>query len=44
MPSVAAISGSVMSSKYLSMTAARIRCGNRSSARLTTSAISLSRA
>jgi hypothetical protein len=43
MPSVAAISGSVMSSKYLSMTAARIRCGSRSSARRTTSAISLSR-
>ena len=43
-PSVAAISGSVMSSKYLSMTAARIRCGSRSSARRTTSAMSLSRA
>ena len=28
-PSAAAISGSVMSSKYLSMTAVRIRCGSR---------------
>jgi hypothetical protein len=44
MPRVAAISDSVMSSKYLSMTAARIRCGSRSSARRTTSAISLSQA
>ena len=43
-PSAAAISGSVMSSKYLSMTVVRIRCGSRSSARRTTSAISLSRA
>ena len=43
-PSVAAISGSVMSSKYLSMTVVRIRCGSRSSARRTTSAVSLSRA
>jgi hypothetical protein len=31
-PSAAAISGSVMSSKYLSMTAVRIRCGSRSRA------------
>ena len=43
-PSAAAISGSVMSSKYLSMTVVRIRCGSRSSARRTTSAVSLSRA
>jgi hypothetical protein len=42
MPSAVAISGSVMSSKYLSMTAARIRWGSRSSARRTTSATSLS--
>ena len=28
-PIVAAISGSVMSSKYLSRTAVRIRCGSR---------------
>jgi hypothetical protein len=41
-PSAAAISGSVMSSKYLSMTAVRIRCGSRSSGRRTTSAVSLS--
>ena len=40
-PSAAAISGSVMSSKYLSMTAVRIRCGSRSSACRTTSAMSL---
>jgi hypothetical protein len=44
MPSVAAISDSVISSKYRSMTAARIRCGSRSRARRTTSAISLSQA
>ena len=43
-PSAAAISGSVMSSKYLSMTVVRIRCGSRSSARRTTSGVSLSRA
>jgi hypothetical protein len=42
MPSAVAISGSVMSSKYLSMTAVRMRCGSRSSARRTTSAMSLS--
>jgi len=41
-PRTVAISGSVMSSKYLSLTAVRIRCGSRSSARLTTSARSLS--
>jgi hypothetical protein len=41
-PRAVAISGSVMSSKYLSMTAARIRCGSRSRARRTTSAMSLS--
>jgi hypothetical protein len=42
MPSAFAISGSVMSSKYRSITAARIRSGSRSSARRTTSAMSLS--
>jgi hypothetical protein len=42
MPSAVATSGSVMSSKYLSMTAARIRSGSRSKARRTTSARSLS--
>jgi len=42
MPSAVAISGSVMSSKYLSMIAARIRSGSRARARRTTSARSLS--
>jgi hypothetical protein len=42
MPSAVAISGSVMSSKYLSMTAARIRSGSRSRACRTSSALSLS--
>jgi len=42
MPSAAAISGSDMSSKYLSMTATRIRSGSRSRARRTISARSLS--